>query len=207
MSSPTERRRVQRSTHPPKVAQGHGVTFLHGAFASQLPDLHAKLLSLAIRAHDHSSWRLINESQLTVRTIELLDYVLAADSLGWHVDEQSAVTMLVMLSSPTDFEGGQLEHEVRGQLDPVAAKMELGDITVYRSHQAHRVTPLTAGRRRVMAIELWHGEPGSSHGSGIQGGPSRESAGSDPPSAADELPMEDGIRRGRPHRPFGQCPV
>ena len=166
-----------------EVAQGHSVTYLHAHFATQLPALHAKLLRLASRAHDSSGWALLDAASLSVRTIELLDYSRTHDSLGWHVDEQSSVTLLVMLSDPsTDFEGAQLQHEVRGQGQPVSATMVRGDVTVYRSHQAHRVTPLTSGRRRVMAIELWHdrGE-GSSH--------------------------HDGATGKRPHRRYGQCPA
>ena len=94
--------------------------------------------------------------------MELLEYEEAADSLGWHVDEQSTVTLLVLLSDPRDFEGAELQHEVRGRTEPVVASMVRGDVTAYRSHQAHRVTPLTSGSRRVMAVELWHGAAGSS---------------------------------------------
>ena len=92
LSSPTTHR---GAATPPKVAQGHGVTYLHGVFASELPTLHAKLVASALRAHDESGWGVIDAPRLTVRTIELLDYEHASDSLGWHVDEQSAITMLV----------------------------------------------------------------------------------------------------------------
>jgi predicted 2-oxoglutarate/Fe(II)-dependent dioxygenase YbiX len=95
-----------------------------------------------------------------------------------------------MLSSPDDFEGAQLQHEVRGRAEPVVASMARGDVTVYRSHQAHRVTPLTAGRRLVMAIELWHDMPGSSLLFELDSGTGE-------PTAA----------RNRPHRRYGQCPA
>lgn len=158
------------------VAQGHRVTFLHHRFATELPVLHAKLVALAWRAHDESDWRLINKASLSVRTMELLEYERTSDSLGWHVDEQSAVTLLIMLSNPQeDFQGAELQHEVRGHSGPVVAHMRMGDVTAYRSHQAHRVTPLTSGQRRVMAVEFWHDAPGRS-------------------------PIE------RPHRRYGQCP-
>ena len=186
LSSPTRSRESQSK----RVAQGHSVTYLHGSFESELPAVHAKLLSCATRAHDSSGWGLLNASSVSVRTIELLEYLHASDSLGWHVDEQSAVTMLVMLSSPDDFEGGQLQHEVKGHSTPVIAAMARGDVTVYRSHQAHRVTPLTAGRRVVMAIELWHDLPGSSR-----------------VFEMDSSTGEPTATRGRPRRRYGQCPA
>ena len=111
-------------------------------------------------------------------------HLLCASTLMVHAVQQ------VMLSSPDDFEGAELQHEVRGEAAPVVATMKRGDVTVYRSHQAHRVTPLTAGRRRVIAIELWHDLPGSSSLFELHSGTGE-------PSAA----------RGRPHRRYGQCPV
>lgn len=172
------------------VAQGHRVTYLHGSMSTALPKLHAKLVALVQRAHNESGWSVIEPSRLTVRTIELLDYEHSSDSLGWHIDEQSALTALVMLTDPAEFEGALLQHEVRGRDSPVTAKMSLGDVTVYRSHQAHRVTPLTSGRRKVMAIEFWH-----------------DMAGSDPLFEQDSGTGEPTARRGRPHRRYGQCPA
>ena len=95
-----------------------------------------------------------------------------------------------MLSSPSDFEGSELQHEVRGRDEPVTATMARGDVHVYRSHQAHRVTPLTSGRRRVMAIEFWHDVPGSLR-------IFEKDSGTGEPTAA----------RGRNHRRYGQCPA
>ena len=112
---------------PIVLAAGHNVTFLHGRFASVLPALHAKLLRHAHRAHAQAGWRVLEAGRAHVRTIELLEYVDEADSLGWHahahththiypymhvlrryvdeadslgwhVDEQSAVTVLALLS-------------------------------------------------------------------------------------------------------------
>ena len=143
---------------PIEVAVGHNVTFLHARFASTLPALHSKLLGYAHRAHNQAGWQVLQAEHAHVRTIELLEYSGEADSLGWHVDEQSAVTILVLLSSPADFGGALLQHEVRGQEAAVTAPMVRGDVTVYRSHQAHRVTPLTHGLRRALAMELWHHE-------------------------------------------------
>jgi predicted 2-oxoglutarate/Fe(II)-dependent dioxygenase YbiX len=87
-------------------------------------------------------------------TIELLQYKDVADSLGWHTDEESALTTLVMLSEPSEYRGGELQHNgLRGSL---RAHLARGDVAIYRGSQPHRVTPLRSGRRSVLVIEWWH---------------------------------------------------
>ena len=156
-------------------ALGHNVTYLHGSFGAKLPALLAKLRRLALEADRANGWRRLRENStssfgggggggdggggrggLRPRTIELLDYTAVhRSSLGWHVDSQSAVTQLVMLSRPgDDFGGGELQHVVAGEV--VDAAPAFGDVLVYRSHQIHRVTPLTRGRRLALAVEWWH---------------------------------------------------
>ena len=149
-------------------ALGHNVTYLHGSFGAALPELLARLRRLALEADRTNGWRRLRENTSTdgvndsgrvglrPRTIELLDYAAEhRSSLGWHVDSQSAVTQLAMLSRPgTDFDGGGLQHVVAGEV--VDAAPGFGDVLVYRSHQIHRVTPLTRGRRLALAVEWWH---------------------------------------------------
>ena len=106
-------------------------------------------LELVLRADDESGWRLLRRGSVRARTVELLEYAHVHDSLGWHVDEQSAVTALVMLSAPGDFAGAELQHEVDGEAR--ATNLHGGDVAVYRSHQAHRVTPLRGSRERAAA--------------------------------------------------------
>ena len=57
-----------------------------------------RLRGLALRADEEAGWRLLREESLTPRTIELLEYEQPEDSLGWHADLHSAVTMLLLLS-------------------------------------------------------------------------------------------------------------
>ena len=101
----------------------------HSAFAARLPALHAKLRDLAIAADARHGWRRVRPDALHAHTIELLDYSAAAHaSLGWHVDGQSAVTLLALLSHPSEFEGGRLQHVVAGSVvDAAPAK---GDASV-----------------------------------------------------------------------------
>ena len=93
-------------------------------------------------------WRSVDEGE---------DGEITGDQLGWHTDKQSAITLLAMLSEPEDYEGGELQHEVRGEAR--TTRLRMGDVAVYRSHQIHRVTPVTRGRRFTLAMEFWHVPP------------------------------------------------
>ena len=134
--------------------RGHNVTYLGSRLVTELPALYEKLLGLAMRADEESGWRLLRRGNVTVRTAELLEYAEANDALGWHYDEQSAVTALVMFSDAADFEGAALQHEVGGEVRTMQPRR--GDVAFYRSHQPHRVTQLRGGRRVAMAVEWWH---------------------------------------------------
>ena len=64
------------------------------------------------------------------------------------------MTALVLLSDASDFGGATLQHDLGGPVRE--APLAKGDMAVYRSHQRHRVTRLTSGRRLALAIEFWH---------------------------------------------------
>ena len=96
---------------------------------------------------------------LSIRNVEHWHY-----DVGGHLDNDthhdggSIVTIVCALDG--DYDGGvfrtfeedgtHLEHP-----------MEAGDCVCFVSHKYHNVTPVKAGRRRVMVIELWQG--GSEH--------------------------------------------
>ena len=139
---------------------GHVVTQLQPQFSRQLPELMARLRALAVQADAERGWGLIEAARLVPRTIELLAYSGGHGSgLGWHMDKQSAVTLLAMLSEPDEYAGGALQHEHAGRVTSVALRK--GDVAVYRSNQRHRVTKTTAGRRVTLAVEFWHVDPRS----------------------------------------------
>eukprot|EP01048_Picozoa_sp_COSAG05_P016121 COSAG05_NODE_2036_length_3656_cov_61.922125_1_plen_731_part_00 len=84
-----------------------------------------------------------------------------------HFDGGSLVTIDVMLAkTPTDFEGGEFTTPEGGSgygrnagVGEVARQHEFhqGDVLFFVSHKRHWVQPVTAGVRRVMVLELWHG--------------------------------------------------
>jgi PKHD-type hydroxylase len=75
---------------------------------------------------------------------------------GWHVDigagrlAQRKLSLVIPLTDPSAYEGGELQlfHDH----DPVTVAMPLGRIVAFPSYVLHRVTPVTRGVRRTLAI-------------------------------------------------------
>ena len=59
------------------------------------------------------------------------------DSLGWHADLGSILTMSMMISEPEEYEGGVVEVRRAGSRQKYG--MNPGDIVVWRSWEFHRV--------------------------------------------------------------------
>eukprot|EP00966_Prymnesium_polylepis_P156290 3610723-Prymnesium_polylepis.2 len=69
----------------------------------------------------------------------------------------SVVTLDCMLSREGDFDGGLFQTlECDGQLKTHA--FAHGDVVVFPSYKYHSITPVTRGCRRVLVVELWHGD-------------------------------------------------
>lgn len=77
-----------------------------------------------------------------------------AQHFNWHYDAGDRtpaprkLSAVLHLSDPDEFEGG--DFEVMVGMNPVAADKDLGLLTVFPSHRLHRVTPVTAGKRRTL---------------------------------------------------------
>jgi hypothetical protein len=75
-----------------------------------------------------------------------------------HCDYGSLVTIDLMLSDTSEFDGGMFETlEPDGTL--LAHPFERGDALVLLSHKWHSVTPLRRGRRNILVSEIWEGLP------------------------------------------------
>jgi predicted 2-oxoglutarate/Fe(II)-dependent dioxygenase YbiX len=95
---------------------------------------------------------------LGVRTNEHLRYS-AGGMVGKHTDDESVYTIVVALSDPADYDGGEYvlyddqvpdpprEHRVK--LRRLSALVFLSSLTL------HGVSPITRGSREVFAAELW----------------------------------------------------
>merc|ERR1719198_987131 len=79
-----------------------------------------------------------------------------------HRDNQSMVTMVVLLSPPRDFQGGINWFEGGDGPDAVdrCVPLRLGDAVFFYGDQcSHWITPVIAGRRAILQMELSRGWP------------------------------------------------
>jgi PKHD-type hydroxylase len=81
----------------------------------------------------------------------------------WHTDasakDQSVprkLSMVLMLSNPSEFEGGELQLKVESD-NPITLEQKRGRAWFFPSWVLHRVTPVTKGVRR--SLVLWVGGP------------------------------------------------
>ena len=73
--------------------------------------------------------------------------------IGPHIDNDSVLTAVFLLSDPNEFTGGSLTF--RGEEQDRKAQLRLGDCAVFRGESLlHWVTPVLSGRRMVLQIEL-----------------------------------------------------
>ena len=73
-----------------------------------------------------------------------------------HYDAGSLVTLDIMLSATSAFAGGAFGTlEADGTI--TTPRFEQGDAICFVSHKYHCVTPVRAGTREVLVIELWRG--------------------------------------------------
>ena len=76
----------------------------------------------------------------------------------WHVDKGAAnstprkLSIVVQLSDPSEYEGGNLEVFYSGE--PQVLKKSKGMLYAFPSYLLHRVTPVTAGIRRTLVVWL-----------------------------------------------------
>jgi len=83
------------------------------------------------------------------------------DHYDWHTDlgegllSHRKISVSILLSSPKEFEGGDLEFMIFDEHNERLAPKNLGNITIFPSFIPHRVTPVTKGIRR--SLVLWVG--------------------------------------------------
>ena len=137
------------------------------AIEVRLPSLRRKLVA-AMRAVDATHWNLFRRRAVAPRVIEFHRYTqrgAGADSDGaarrlldaHHCDLGSLVTMDVMLSSASEFEGGIFQTMGVDGNYATHSDFERGDALFFLSHKAHSVSPIVRGERRVLIVEMWEG--------------------------------------------------
>lgn len=75
---------------------------------------------------------------------------------NWHIDSgvghgmPRKLSLVLQLSSPEEYEGGDLE--IMNSSEPTTVFKEKGLITVFPSFTLHRVTPVTKGTRKTLVV-------------------------------------------------------
>lgn len=120
--------------------------------------VYRKLHDMIVEAND-LMWKMdltaMNEQ------IQYTEYYEGGGHYDWHMDcglgiqNQRKISVTVQLSSPDEYEGGDLEFNIGSHL--VAHKNQ-GAAVIFPSFYLHRVTPVTKGTRK--SFVLWvGGEP------------------------------------------------
>jgi PKHD-type hydroxylase len=106
-----------------------------------------KMLALVMSANQ-------NKYQYEIDFFEALQLAKYEENMhyNWHADLGPGVmgnrklSVTVQLSSPDDYEGGELLLDVQA-IEPFVAPKEIGSVTVFPSFLKHKVTPVTKGTR------------------------------------------------------------
>jgi len=75
---------------------------------------------------------------------------------GWHIDTgvgpnaTRKISAVIPLTDPSHYEGGQFEAFYNDE--PTIIPMPLGRVVMFPSYVLHRVTPVTKGIRRTLAV-------------------------------------------------------
>lgn len=136
---------------------GHEVLFLQKDVWDFDPSFVDDLWGISARADIWGS-SANRSSRLALRVLEIIDYYGGSNegrphSLGYHIDGATMLTIAVMLSSASDFEGGGFEIQHGSSEETLcteSVEADLGDLVGWRGWWLHRVAPITSGHRRVL---------------------------------------------------------
>jgi PKHD-type hydroxylase len=115
--------------------------------------LYDKLMDLAVIANKEL-WNFDLVSM--VDSIQYTEYHEGGGHYGYHLDIGAGsaslrkVSIVVQLSDPADYDGGQFEV-LRG-MNPEPLPNTQGAVLLFPSYVMHRVTPVTRGTRRSLVI-------------------------------------------------------
>jgi PKHD-type hydroxylase len=83
-------------------------------------------------------------------------YKSHVDTLCWKLPYNRKLSIVVQLSSPDDYEGGELKlHNFH---EPTAINKEKGLVVTFPSYTLHEVAPVTKGERYTLVAWV-HGPP------------------------------------------------
>ena len=120
--------------------------------------VYSKLHNMIVEAND-SMWKF--DLSTMNEQIQYTEYYEGGGHYDWHMDcgigiqNQRKISVTVQLSSPEDYDGGNLEFNIGKEM---IANRHKGAAILFPSFYLHRVTPVTRGTRK--SFVLWvGGEP------------------------------------------------
>ncbi len=129
--------------------------------SSKMEDVHwlyKKFAELSVKANDEL-WQFD-----LIGMLENIQYGIYRSDGGhynWHMDvgggatQKRKISIVLQLSDPDEYEGGELEMFVSKDVQQIPKKK--GAVILFPSYCMHRVTPVTKGERR--SIVLWVSGP------------------------------------------------
>lgn len=121
--------------------------------------LYSKLIDSMVWA-DAYVWERLSKNSVTYPEVEYIVYDARTGAPGTieaHVDNHSAVTLVVLLSDESEFQGGVncFANACQGDTPPRQVQLTQGDCVLFRGERLrHWITPVTAGLRVILQIEL-----------------------------------------------------
>jgi hypothetical protein len=137
----------------------HAVTRIEIPLRAQHPHLYDKILRL-MRSVDAQYWSELQQPGLdAMPEIEYIVYdtALAKNPPGIeaHVDNGSAITLIIMLSNQSEYTGGVNSFEPNREI-----KLEYAQAVLFRGEKCmHWISPVLQGRRAILQVELQKGMP------------------------------------------------
>lgn len=133
---------------------GNHCTYLAHFMQLFAPGVAAHITKVAHLAWVAAGWdrEYPDPRMLGLRTAEHLRYE-GGGKLGSHTDADSFFTVLVFLTDPQDYKGGEFILEHGGEV--AVLKGPRLSALVFLSETSHLVTPITGGGRETFATEFW----------------------------------------------------
>ena len=124
----------------------------------EMPEMYRDIEATMLKANNNhfgfEGMRLTEIAQFThYLTDGFYDWHMDSDIHGKHQPPVRKISMTLLLSDPSTFEGGELEIMSKGK----TAKLKQGQAIFFASWLQHRVKPVTKGERK--SLVMWFGGP------------------------------------------------
>ncbi len=123
-----------------------------------MPEMYRDIEATMLKANNNhfgfDGLKLTEPAQFThYHTGGFYDWHMDNDIAGKHEPPIRKISMTLLLSDPSTFEGGELEFMSKGK----SAKLKQGQAIFFASWLQHRVKPVTRGERK--SLVMWFGGP------------------------------------------------